>query len=78
MVSITDAWEQPPIEMVEVIDAGEDRLVARFTGLVQGKASGVETKFDYWWLGTFRAGRILGNFWFSDRASALEAAGLRE
>ena len=75
-VSIADAWERVPVEMVEVIDAGDDRLVARFRQPVRGRASGVETEFDYWWVGTFREGRILGNYWFSDRARALEAAGL--
>src|SRR5437764_417935 len=55
-VSIVDAWEQAPVEIVELIDAGDDRLVARIRGPVRGKASGVETEFDYWWVGTFRGG----------------------
>ena len=77
-VSILDAWEQGPVEMVEVIDAGDDRLVARFRQAVRGKASGVETEFDYWWVGSFRGGRILGQLWFADRAKALKAAGRSE
>ena len=76
-VSIAETWEQdPPVEIAEVIDAGDDRVVARFKRPVRGKASGVETDFDYWWVGTFRSGRILRNWWFADRANALEAAGL--
>jgi ketosteroid isomerase-like protein len=78
-VSIADTWEQdPPVEIAEVIDAGDDRLVVRFKRPVRGKASGVETEFDYWWVGTFRSGRILRNWWFADRKNALEAAGLSE
>lgn len=77
MVSIVDTWEQGPwVESAEVIDAGDDRLVVRFKRPVRGRASGVETEFDYWWVGTFRSGRIVRNWWFADRTSALEAAGL--
>jgi hypothetical protein len=50
----------------------------QFKRPVRGKASGVETEFDYWWVGTFRSGRILRNWWFADRTNALEAAGLSE
>ena len=78
IIGIVDAWEQNPTNIVEVIDAGQDRLVARFKQPVRGKASGVETEFDYWWVGTFRGGKILSNWWFSDRAKALEAAGVSD
>jgi ketosteroid isomerase-like protein len=78
LISITDAWEQTPTNMVEVIDAGHDRLVARYRQPVQGKASGVETEFDYWLVSTFRGGKIVSSWWFSDRAKALQAAGLSE
>ena len=78
IVNIVDAWEQAPSNMVEVIDAGEDRLVARFRQPVRGKASGVETEFDYWLVATFRGGKFLRSWWFSDRAKAFQAAGLSD
>ncbi len=78
LISIADAWEQTPTNLVEVIDAGHDRLVARFRQPVRGKASGVETEFDYWWVGTFSEGKILSHWWFSDRAKAFKAAGLSD
>lgn len=76
IMSIVDAWEESPTNMVEAIDAGDDRLVAHFRQQIRGNASGVETEFDYWWVGKFRGGKIIGNYWFSDPAKALEAAGL--
>ena len=78
IISIVDAWEQTPTNMVEVIDTGHDRLVARFRQPVRGKASGVETEFDYWLVATFRGGKFLSSWWFSDRAKALQAAGLSD
>jgi len=77
MVSIDDAWEQENFEMVAVIDAG-DTLVARYQRAVRGKASGIADEFDYWWVGTFRGGRVLSHEWFATRDAALEAAGLSE
>jgi ketosteroid isomerase-like protein len=77
-VKLTDAWEPDPFEIVEVIDAGGDRLVARFRRRVQGKASGIANVLDYWAVSTFRRGRVLSQHWFANRAEALEAAGLSE
>ena len=75
---LTDAWEQDPFEMVEVIDAGGDTLVARYRRLVRGKASGIADVLDYWCVHTVRRGKILRHEWFSSRAKALEAVGLSE
>ena len=77
-VGILDSWEDAPFEMDEVIDAGNDQVLIRYRQPVRGKTSGVETEFDYWCLGTFREGIILGSYWFSDRAPAFEAAGLSD
>jgi ketosteroid isomerase-like protein len=75
-VSLTDAWEQDAFEMVEFIDAGDDKLVARYRRPVRGKASGITDVLDYWCVTTFRRGRIIGQEWFASRAKALEGVGL--
>jgi ketosteroid isomerase-like protein len=77
IVGLTDAWEQDPFEMVEVIDARSD-LLARFTRPVQGKTSGIADVLDYWCVFTFRGGKILRTHWFATRDQALEAVGLSE
>src|SRR3954451_4631021 len=75
-VSLTDAWEHDAFEIVDFIDAGDDKLVARDRRPVKGKTSGIADVLDYWALTTFRGGRILTQEWFASRAKALEAAGL--
>ena len=75
---LTDAWEQDDFEMVEAIDAGDDKLVARYRRPVRGKASGITDVLDYWCVGTFRWGGCSGQEWYANRAEALEAAGLSE
>ena len=45
---------------------------------MRGRASGAQVEFNYWVVVTFRDGKILRDHWFTDRADALEAAGLSE
>jgi ketosteroid isomerase-like protein len=71
-------WEDSPFENVEVIDAGNDKVVVDMRREVRGKASGVSIAWRYWQVGTLRNGKILRIEWFADRAEALEAAGLQE
>ena len=78
MVGLNDAWEQGDYEMVETIDADNDKLAARFRRSVQGRASGIADVFDYWCVSTFRDGKIRRSDWFANRAEALEAMGLRD
>jgi ketosteroid isomerase-like protein len=63
---------------VEVIDAGEDKVIAvvRISG--RAKLSGVETDLTYAELWTFRDGKVAWGRQYWTRAEALEAAGLRE
>ena len=77
-VGLTDAWEQDAFEMVEVIDAGDDKLAARYRRSVQGKVSGITDVLDYWCVHAFRGGKMLSHEWFADRSAALESAGLSE
>ena len=69
-----DAYSYEP---QEILDCGDDVLVvSREQG--RGAASGVTVSADSYQLFTFRGGKIVRFRGFSDRASALEAAGLRE
>jgi ketosteroid isomerase-like protein len=65
-------------EPVELIDAGEDRVIAvtRFSG--RAKLSGVETDITYAALYTIRDGKIARGRQYWTREEALEAAGLSE
>jgi ketosteroid isomerase-like protein len=65
-------------EPVELIDAGEDNVIAvtRISG--HAKLSGVETDLTYAVLYTFRDGKIARGREYWTRAEALEAAGLSE
>ena len=65
-------------EPVELIDAGEDRViaVARISG--RAKLSGVETDLTYAALYTIRDGKIARGREYWTKEQALEAAGLRE
>jgi ketosteroid isomerase-like protein len=73
-----EAWEEVPETTVEeVIGAGDHVVViACFRG--RGPSSGVRVAERLYEVYTLRNGRILRVDEFSDRAAALEAAGLRE
>ena len=79
--------EQFPIEDVEAIDAGSDKVLLHYRVDLTGQTSpgvdliGTESGGgfpEYWVVTTIRQGRILRSHWFADRADALEAAGLSE
>jgi ketosteroid isomerase-like protein len=73
-----DTFDEFWIEPVELIDAGEDTVVAveRFGG--RAKLSGVETDQISGVVFTIRDGKIARCREYATRAEALEAAGLRE
>ena len=73
-----DPWEQSPFELVEIIDAGNDKVVADMQREVQGKTSGAPVAWRYGQVSTFRDGKLARIEWFTDRVEALEAAGLSE
>jgi ketosteroid isomerase-like protein len=62
----------------EFIDAGSDKVLLQYRTDVRGRGSGAKVEFRRWAVLTIRKGRILRGEWFSDRAEALEAAGLSE
>jgi ketosteroid isomerase-like protein len=65
-------------EVVELLDAGEDTVIAvvRISGLA--RLSGIETDLTYAALYTIRDGKIARGREYETRQEALEAAGLRE
>jgi ketosteroid isomerase-like protein len=78
IVELDEAWEEGSYDIVEVIDCGDDKVAGRVARHVRGKASGVDADFEYWNVVTLRRRKWLRSEWFTDRAEALEAAGLRE
>ena len=73
-----DTFDDFTSEPVELIDAGEDRVVAvnRISG--RAKLSGAETDLTYAALYTFRDGKVVRGREYWTRDEALEAAGLSE
>jgi uncharacterized protein len=71
-------WEDHRLEIVELIDAGDERVVAlmREYGKVKGSDAWVEHQVGV--LFTLRDGRITRYVEYRDKAGALEAAGLPE
>ena len=74
-VESQEPWEGAPFEVGELIDAG-DKVVAETLAQVRGKSSGAAVAWSYWHVVTFRDGKALRSEWFTERAEALEAAGL--
>jgi uncharacterized protein len=73
-----DTFDDFRQEPVELIDAGEDKVIAviRITG--RAKLSGVETDLTYAAVYTLRDGKVAVGREYFTRAEALEAAGLEE
>ena len=62
----------------ELIDAGADKVLLQYRIDVVGRESGAKVEWRRWCVVTMRKGRGLRTEWFTDRAEALEAAGLSE
>jgi ketosteroid isomerase-like protein len=66
------------VEPIELIDAGEDNVIAVMRISGRAKRSGVETDLTYAELSTLRDGKIARGRQYFTRDEALEAAGLSE
>jgi ketosteroid isomerase-like protein len=73
-----DMFDDFRAEPVELIEAGEDTVIAvvRISG--RAKLSGVETDLTYAEISTFRDGKVAWGRQYWTRGEALEAAGLSE
>jgi ketosteroid isomerase-like protein len=74
----SDTFEDFKIEPVELIDAGDDKVIAVLRTSGHAKLSGVETDLTYAVVYTIRDGKIARGREYWNREEALEAAGLRE
>jgi ketosteroid isomerase-like protein len=70
-------WSEFRIDAEEFVEFGETILVTERQHAT-GKSSGVETEMTAYCAWTFRDGLVVRARWETDRARALEAAGLRE
>jgi uncharacterized protein len=71
------SWDEVEMTSEEIIDAGDRQLqVILFRG--RGRGSGVKVEARFYEVYTVRDGRTVRWEEFSDRAEALEAAGLSE
>ena len=61
-----------------MIDAGNDTFAAEMRGEMRGMQSGAGVPWSFWQVAAFQGGKVVHLGWFSDRAEALEAAGLSE
>jgi ketosteroid isomerase-like protein len=73
-----DMFDDFKVEPVELIDAGEDQVIAVIRNSGRAKLSGVATDLTYAALYTIRDGKIARGREYMTREEALEAAGLRE
>jgi ketosteroid isomerase-like protein len=73
-----DMFDEFRSEAVELIDAGEDRVIAVTKISGRAKVSGVETDLTYAALYTIRDGKVARGREYWTKEQALEAAGLSE
>jgi ketosteroid isomerase-like protein len=73
-----DMFDDLKVEPVELIDAGEDQVIAVTKISGRAKLSGVETDLTYAAVYTIRDGKIARGREYWTREDALEAAGLSE
>ena len=70
-------WDGLTMAAEEIRHSG-DTVLVRTRQRGSGKASGVESEMTYFWIFSFRGGRIIRLESVRDEAQALKAAGLRE
>jgi ketosteroid isomerase-like protein len=73
-----DTFDEFSVEPVELIDAGEDQVMAVLQIGGRAKLSGVETDLTYAAVYTIRDGKVARGREYATREEALEAAGLSE
>ena len=73
-----DLFDDFRAEPVELIDAGEEKVISVMRISGRAKLGGVETDMTYAELSTLRDGKVARSRQFFTRDEALEAAGLEE
>ena len=77
-VDLTGSWHEGALKPVELIEAGDGRVVTHAYGEMLGEASGATVAASVWQVVTFGNGKMLRIDWFAEGAEALKAAGLAE
>lgn len=75
---VWEPWETLHMQALEIIPAGNDRVVVGFELTARGKESGVDTQAQFWTITEIADGMVRTRRSFRDRVEALEAAGLAE
>jgi|SRR5918996_2173864 ketosteroid isomerase-like protein len=75
--AFSGVWESITLEALEFIDAG-DHVVVPFRLSGKGASSGVNVEIVTYNVLSFRDGQVARRRLYTDRAEALEAAGLKE
>ena len=73
-----EAWTNIEYDFEELIDAGDEHVIAVVTRRARGRASGVEVERPFALVWMLREGKVVRVVWFLSRAEALEAVGLSE
>ena len=73
-----DSWENYRYEVLDVIDAGEDKVVVTSRQTGKGRGSGVEIEVTNAVVNTLRNGKVIRMDVYPTPAEALEAVGLLE
>jgi uncharacterized protein len=76
--TVMEPWEEIRRDPEEIIDLGDDRVLALIRLSGRGRGSGIEVEILGGDLATWREGRIVRWMAYQDRARALEAAGMSE
>jgi len=77
-VELQGAWHEGALKPVELIEAGDGRVVTHAYGEMLGEASGATVAASVWQVVAFGNGKMLRIDWFAERAEALKAVGLEE
>jgi ketosteroid isomerase-like protein len=73
-----EAWTSIEYDFEELVDAGDEHVIAVVTRHARGRASGAEVERPFALVWTLRRGKVARVVWFLSRAEALEAVGLAE
>jgi ketosteroid isomerase-like protein len=78
MVANMGIFDAAALEIVGPIDEGDGGLVGHLEGTMSGKESGAPVIWSFHQVVTIREGLAVRFDWFTDRAEALDAAGIGE
>ena len=73
-----DQWEDFRLDLIELIDAGDDLVVSETRHRGRGRESGIEMDFRVFYVHRLRDGKLARMEMFFSRGQAFEAVGLSE